>query len=313
MDQGEPSWRASAARSEIERLLRADAGYPDLVPSVARGALALLAALLAGFGCPPCGPSVGLAEPSHPMRPGPAAPRRPVAAWVDAQKRALLAVAPDIAPSVLERALVAAHTARRAGFGRRKPFLTVVDHDRPSSQRRWWTFDLKTRRLVFHEHVAHGRGTGEERAERVSNEADSHASSVGLFVTREIFRGRRGRSLRLIGLEPGFNDRAFARAIVVHGAFYMSAAYRSEHGRFGQSHGCPALDPAISWEVIRTLAGGSLVFVHLTEPTWLAESSWLKGQRPRFLRARPHLREGRTPPPGPRRTAGRVARRPLGR
>lgn len=190
---------------------------------------------------------------------------------------------------VLERALVAAQTARRHGFGRRKPFLTVIDYALPSSARRLWVFDLSTQRLLFRERVAHGRGTGAEFAERASNRDGSLASSVGLFVTREVFRGRRGRSLRLIGLEPGFNDAAFRRAIIVHGAPYMSEAYRREHGRFGQSKGCPALDPAVSDAVIDTIAGGSLLFIHLDDPAWLTRSAWLRGERPPRLRARPRL------------------------
>lgn len=202
-------------------------------------------------------------------------------------KSALLAVAPDLDPVVLERALLAAHTARRAGYGRRKPFLTIIDYDRPSSERRLWVLDLATERLVFHEHVAHGLGTGGERAERWSNQNGSKASSLGLFVTRETYVGRRGYSLRLIGLEPGFNDRAFRRAIVMHGAPYMTQAFKEKNGGlFGQSWGCPALDEAVARDVIDVIRGGSLLFIHSRDPVWLAGSAWLAGRIPRGLARR---------------------------
>lgn len=240
------------------------------------------------------------------------APDGPAWTRVRSDLIALSAVAPDVRPIVLERALTAAYAARRRGFGTRRPFLTVIDYGKPTSERRLWVFDLATKRLVFREHVAHGKGTGGETAERVSNRGGSLASSVGLFVTREVFRGSRGRSLRLVGLEPGFNDQAFKRAIIVHGAPYMSRAYLREHGRFGQSHGCPALDPEVTDAVIETLAGGSLLFIHMDDPSWLAGSAWLRGEAPRRLRARAYRgaraagpdAQAKRPGPAPRAPSG---------
>lgn len=216
----------------------------------------------------------------------PSMPRRSVKAFLRLHEQA-----PELDPLVLERALVAAYTARRVGFGRRRPFLTVIDHALPSDARRMWIFDLRKRTLVRRERVAHGEGSGGARPRRWSNGLDSRASSLGLFVTRETYRGRRGRSLRLIGLDPGFNDGAYGRSIVIHGAAYMTETYRNTHGgEFGRSHGCPALDPAVSREVIDTLKGGSLVFVHGPDPGWLRSSPWLQARVPKGLRSWPGRR-----------------------
>lgn len=235
--------------------------------------------------------------PAHrPALPSPEAPRAQLSVDQQLTHLALSIAAPDVDPEVLELALISSSTARRFGFGRRKPFLTVIDYARPTSERRLWVFDLRTRQLIFREHVAHGRGTGTEHAERWSNREGSQASSVGLFVTREVFRGRRGLSLRLIGLEPGFNDRAFERGIVMHGAPYMGERYRSDHGSFGQSHGCPALDHKVARKVIDVISGGSLLFIHMKDPGWREHSEWLAGRRPRLLRAQPYGRTREGPP-----------------
>lgn len=195
--------------------------------------------------------------------------------------------APVLNPLVLERALVAFWSAQDVGFGR-KPILTVIDYGLPTSQRRMWVFNLAERRKIFWEYVAHGVGSGGEYAERWSNKDGSLASSLGLFVTRGTYTGRRGYSLRLIGLDPQFNDQAFRRSIVVHGAHYMTPKFQASHdGFFGQSHGCPALDEAVASEVIDYIAKGSLVFAHWPDETWLTRSAWLRGQVPQNLRARP--------------------------
>ena len=195
--------------------------------------------------------------------------------------------APEIDPVVLERALVAQWTARRAGFGR-KPILTVIDYAKPASERRLWVFNLPERRRIFWEYVAHGSGSGGEVFEKWSNTDGSLASSLGLYVTRETYRGRRGYSLRMIGLDPGFNDQAYRRTIVIHGAHYMTDRFRLRNrGLLGQSHGCPALDEAVAERVIDYVARGSFVFAHWPAAEWLRSSAWLQGKRPANLRAQP--------------------------
>jgi hypothetical protein len=133
---------------------------------------------------------------------------------------------------------------------------------------------------MFQELVAHGRNTGEARAERFSNTEGSHMSSIGLFKTLQPYYGSNGYSLRLSGLDPGFNDNALARAIVMHGAPYVSAAIAERVGRLGRSWGCPAVRPEVARTVIDTLKGGALLFAYYPDSKWLAESPYFQCDKP---------------------------------
>ncbi|MGB7738079.1 MAG: murein L,D-transpeptidase catalytic domain family protein, partial [Steroidobacteraceae bacterium] len=153
----------------------------------------------------------------------------------------LAAVAPSANPKVLALAARAAECARKQGVLDSLHHLAVIDYSLPSTQPRLWVFDLERGRLLFQELVAHGRNTGDTTAERFSNAEGSHMSSIGLFKTLQPYYGNNGYSLRLSGLDPGFNDNALARAIVMHGAPYVSEAIAERLGRLGRSWGCPAL------------------------------------------------------------------------
>lgn len=165
---------------------------------------------------------------------------------------------------LLDRALAEYYRVERTGM-LRKTLLTVIDYSLPSSERRLWVFDLQQPlRVLFHEFVAHGRGSttddDPDRAIWFGNEEASLRSSLGAFVTGATYMGQHGHSLELYGLEPGVNDNAYARRIVMHPAEYVSAAFRAQHGRVGRSFGCPALDPAVSDAVIDRIAGGSVIY-----------------------------------------------------
>ena len=136
-------------------------------------------------------------------------------------------------------------------------------------------FDLRARTLLFEELVAHGRGSGDNLATSFSNEPDSHQSSLGLFRTEDTYVGRNGYSLRLRGLDDGFNDHAYERAIVMHGAPYVSDEFARAQGRLGRSWGCPALREGIAREVIDTVKGRGLIFAYYPDPAWLASSKYL--------------------------------------
>jgi hypothetical protein len=136
-------------------------------------------------------------------------------------------------------------------------------------------FDLKTGTLLFKELVAHGRNTGENMATRFSDSMNSHQSSLGLFVTADTYVGSNGYSLRLDGLEPGFNGRARERAIVMHGAPYVNAALSKAQGRIGRSWGCPALREAVARDVIDTIRGGGVIFSYYPDERWLTRSRFL--------------------------------------
>jgi hypothetical protein len=115
--------------------------------------------------------------------------------------------------------------------------------------------------------VAHGKGStppwSPDRAVHFGNEVGSYRSSLGTFLTREAYEGAHGYSLRLEGLDPGVNDRALERAIVIHPADYVSEAFRRQSGgRLGRSWGCPALDPAVAPEIIGRIQAGSVIFAY---------------------------------------------------
>jgi hypothetical protein len=171
----------------------------------------------------------------------------------------------DAAPrATLVNGGLSAYTAVRAEGRIQNPVLTLIDYALPSSQRRLWVIEPDSQRVLFHEYVAHGRGSADperpERAVRFGNESGSFRSSLGAFLTGESYQGMHGHSLRLVGLEPGRNDRAEQRRIVIHPAEYVGRAFRLEHGRLGRSFGCPALDPAVSTRVIERIRSGSLLY-----------------------------------------------------
>lgn len=183
--------------------------------------------------------------------------------------------APDLDREVLNKALAATEAAWEDGEGTRNRHLTVIDYSLPSTEKRLWVFDLAQGTLVHHTLVAHGRNTGNNRARRFSNVVGSKKSSLGLFRTGGTYRGKHGYSLKLDGLERGVNDNARKRAIVIHGAWYVSASFAREHGRLGRSWGCPALSKKKYRPVIDTIKGGSLIFVYYPDEDWLKDSRFL--------------------------------------
>ena len=153
--------------------------------------------------------------------------------------------------------------------------LTVIDYSLPSTERRLWVIDMAQRRVLQHELVAHGAGSGDNMAVAFSNVEGSNQSSLGLFRTEDTYQGGSGYSLRISGLEPGVNDRAMERKIVVHGADYVSPDVIPELGRLGRSHGCPALQRSVARSIIDTIKGGSAIFAYYPDPQWIQESYFL--------------------------------------
>jgi hypothetical protein len=180
-----------------------------------------------------------------------------------------------IDPQLLALALEAASTAIARGDANNPGTLSVIDFSKPSTEKRLWVYDLRSRELLFHEHVAHGRGTGANMAEQFSNVPDSYQSSLGLFRTAEAYVGKHGYSLRLDGLERGVNDRARERAIVIHGADYVNASTAKAQGRLGRSLGCPAVRPEIATPLIKAVKDGGLLFAYYPDQRWLDRSEYL--------------------------------------
>lgn len=139
-------------------------------------------------------------------------------------------------------------------------YLAIVDFTKDSTKKRFFLIDLVNETLVYHDFVAHGRNTGDKEARNFSNIQDSNKSSLGFYLTAESYYGSNGYSLRLDGLDKGLNDRARQRAIVLHGAPYVSEKFIAQTGRLGRSLGCPAVSPKITRDVINRLKGGNLIF-----------------------------------------------------
>ena len=189
----------------------------------------------------------------------------------------LLRQAPGLRRDVLRLALDAARTAAEKGMVRRRELLTVIDYSLPSSQPRLFVFDVAARRLLFRELVAHGKNSGGDRTTFFSNSHGSLATSIGLFVTGDTYFGGNGYSLRLRGLDEGFNDQAWDRLVVMHGASYVSRAAIKALGRLGRSWGCPAVRKEVARDIIDTLRGGSPVFAYYPDRDWLKSSKFLRG------------------------------------
>ena len=179
-----------------------------------------------------------------------------------------------IDPALFALALDAAEHAVSSGDAAPRT-LTVIDFSKPSTEKRMWVYDLRSHELLFHEHVAHGRGSGANLATQFSNVPESNQSSLGLFRTAEAYTGKHGLSLRLDGLERGINDRARERAIVIHGADYVNAATAQAQGRLGRSLGCPAVRPEIVKPLIDAVKAGGLLFAYYPERAWLEASTYL--------------------------------------
>lgn len=183
----------------------------------------------------------------------------------------LARLAPDLNREVLALAL----QARQCAGAARGERLAIIDYSRPSTERRLWVFDLRRPRLLYREYVAHGRGSGDNYATQFSNVSGSYQSSLGLFRTADTYQGGNGYTLRLDGMDPGFNDLARARAIVMHGAAYVDPHLAQTQGRLGRSLGCPALRPQIAREIIDTLRDGQWLFAYYPDATWLKRAASL--------------------------------------
>jgi hypothetical protein len=194
----------------------------------------------------------------------------------DALITTLVSQAPGLRANVLRLALDAASAAAERGLVARRNLLTVIDYSLPSSEQRLFVFDLAKEKLLFRELVAHGKSSGGNIANFFSNEPGSEATSLGLFVTEDTYNGHNGYSLRLKGLEAGINDMASERAIVLHGAYYVSREAVKVLGRLGRSWGCPAVRSEIAPDLIDTIRGGTAIFAYYPEQSWLSNSVYLR-------------------------------------
>ncbi len=240
----------------------ATAGIPSIAPLVTPADAPLAAAPAAS---PPgaAGPAVAAPE----------APATAASAQAgDALLARLSALAPQADRGVLALAVAARECAVASGEVEPDSRLAVIDYSLPSTARRLWVFDVEAGKLLHHELVAHGRGSGDNYATSFSNKDGSHQTSLGLFRTAETYIGGNGYSLRLDGMDPGLNDNARARAIVMHGAWYVDPATAAKQGRLGRSYGCPALRQQVARVVIDELKQRNLLFSYADNAALLDRS-----------------------------------------
>ena len=151
--------------------------------------------------------------------------------------------------------------------------LTIIDFSKPSTEKRFYVIDVNGGQILFSSLTAHGQNTGENLANNFSNQPESHQSSLGFFRTAETYYGSKGFSLRLDGLEKGINNNARARAIVIHGAPYVSNDFIQAHGRLGRSYGCPALPTQLTTPIINKIKGGSILYIYADNAQYRLQSN----------------------------------------
>lgn len=154
--------------------------------------------------------------------------------------------------------------------------LAICDFSQSSNNKRLYIIDMENGTLLFNSLVAHGKNTGEEFAKYFSNQPQSLQTSLGFYATKSTYQGGHGLSLKLSGLEKGFNDKAEERAIVMHGANYVCNSFCEQEGRLGRSWGCPAVSYEEHAEIINTLKDGSCLFIYYPDKTYLASSKLVR-------------------------------------
>ena len=144
----------------------------------------------------------------------------------------------------------------------KKHVLTLIDFSKPSTEERMYVIDMKNEKVLFKTHVAHGKNSGGNYTTSFSNKMGSNQSSLGFFLTEKTYQGNNGYSLVINGLEKNINDKAKARAVVIHGADYANPRLAKSTGRLGRSFGCPALPRDVTKPIIDTIKDGSLIYAY---------------------------------------------------
>jgi hypothetical protein len=176
-----------------------------------------------------------------------------------------------------EMALAGLRNLKEHGQILNDSIISIIDFSQPSSKKRLYILDLKNYKILFNTLVAHGRNTGRDMAEFFSNRPSSHKSSLGFYVTGDTYNGGNGYSLKLEGIEKGINDNAERRAIVMHGADYVSQSYVDAQGFIGRSEGCPAIPEQFVVPVINTIKQGTCLFIYHPDSYYIHRSHILNG------------------------------------
>jgi hypothetical protein len=179
----------------------------------------------------------------------------------------------DLPFEVFRFGMIGYHSLEQDGRLNDKGLLSIIDFTKPSTRKRFFTIDLHKQKVVFHTYVSHGRNTGENFAKSFSNKAHSNQSSLGFYVTGETYVGSKGYSMKLDGMDKGYNDNIRNRAVVMHEADYVSEHWIQRYGRLGRSQGCPALSKEMNKKVIDTIKNKTLIFAYYSDNTFLRSSA----------------------------------------
>lgn len=158
-------------------------------------------------------------------------------------------------------------------------YLTILDFSKPSSHKRLWVIDLQWKQVVFNELAAHGKNSGDKYAQSFSNTPNSRKSSLGFYVTGETYNGKHRYSMKLRGMEYGFNHNAFARGIVMHGANYVSEEIAMAQKSVGRSFGCPAVSNTVNHDIVDLLKEGSCLFMYHQQAYYNGKSKILNNNQ----------------------------------
>lgn len=183
---------------------------------------------------------------------------------------------PGISEEALKCGLAGYASLNEQGKLGRNDVITIVDFSKPSTEERLFVINLKSKKIIAKSLCAHGRNSGENYAQKFSNNAESYQSSLGFYVASETYEGAHGYSLKLDGMENGFNNNARERGVVMHGADYVSKAFIKSQGRLGRSEGCPALPIDQYEKIISMIKGGSCLFIYSPDKYYKAHSPILR-------------------------------------
>lgn len=173
-----------------------------------------------------------------------------------------------LSEQVFEKALTGYYNMKYSGLLHDKSVLTIADFDQESRKKRLYIIDIDKKKLILNTWVAHGQNSGGDKPSNFSNIQNSNQSSLGFYLTGEIYFGKHGRSLKLDGMDQNFNSKARDRAIVIHGADYVSQETINKLGRLGRSQGCPAVPTKLANKVIDAISDRTVLFINSSEQTY---------------------------------------------
>ncbi len=185
-----------------------------------------------------------------------------------------------ISYKALQYGLKGYHYIRNSSKLKKKKYLTIVDFSLPSNVERLFVLDVEKNKIIHRSLVAHGTETGDLHAESFSNEHDSHKSSLGLYITGRVYHGKHAESVKLHGLEKGFNDNAYDRGVVIHRADYATREFLESNGNvLGRSYGCPAVPFEQYDKLLNIVRDGSCFFIYYPDKDYLRKSKPVNSSR----------------------------------